>query len=285
MPAVHAYNAFSTDHYALETYMELEQLRQLQAVAEEGTISAAADALHLTQPTLSRSIQRLERELGTELFRRTKNHVEFNEAGELALAAAADLTARAETLRRDLAALSRKQRTVTVASAAPAPSWRLAKLATQFMPGLILDPELAANPERADADLRITLRPPGHQLMTEDLYANVPAEHRLAGRRHVRFADLNGEPFLVLTDIGFWMDVVRSYLPDSELLVQRDATVFEQLLAHSPLLAFSTQVSQPRPGRTSIPLADASAHATFFLAPSPHASASARELYAAITRS
>ncbi|WP_241876406.1 LysR family transcriptional regulator, partial [Corynebacterium diphtheriae] len=168
MLAVHAYNAFSTDHYALEAYMELEQLRQLQAVAEEGTISAAADALHLTQPALSRSIQRLERELGTELFRRTKNHVEFNEAGELALAAAADLTARTETLRRDLAALSRKQRTVTVASAAPAPSWRLAKLATQFMPGLILDPELAANPERADADLRITLRPPGHQLMTED---------------------------------------------------------------------------------------------------------------------
>ena len=209
--------------------MELEQLRQLQAVAEEGTISAAADALHLTQPALSRSIQRLERELGTELFRRSKNHVEFNEAGELALAAAADLTARAETLRRDLAALSRKQRMVTVASAAPAPSWLLAELATQLMPGLILDPELA--------------------------------------------------------DIGFWMDVVHSHLPDSELLVQRDATVFEQLLVHSPLLAFSTQASRSRPGRVSVPLADAPAHATFFLTPGPHASAPARELYAAITRS
>lgn len=265
--------------------MELEQLRQLQAVAEEGTISAAADALHLTQPALSRSIQRLERELGTELFRRTKNHVEFNEAGKLALAAAADLTARAKTLREDLAALSRKQRTVTVASAGPAPSWRLAELATQFMPGLILDPELTANPERADADLRITLRPPGHQLMTEDLYANVPADHRLAGRRHLRFKDLNGEPFLVLADIGFWMDVVREHLPDSELLVQRDATVFEQLLAHSPLLAFSTHVSKPRPHRVSIPLADAPAHATFFLSPGPHAAAPARELYAAITTS
>nr|WP_276206460.1 hypothetical protein [Corynebacterium striatum] len=101
----------------------------------------------------------------------------------------------------------------------------------------------------------------------------------------MRFADLNGEPFLVLADIGFWMNVVRNHLPDSELLVQRDVIVFEQLLTHSLLLAFSTQVSRPRPGRVSIPLADVPAHATFFLSPGPHASAPARELYAAIARS
>lgn len=108
---------------------------------------------------------------------------------------------------------------------------------------------------------------------------------RVERLRHVRFADLNGEPFLVLADIGFWMNVVRNHLPDSELLVQRDVIVFEQLLTHSLLLVFSTQVSRPRPSRVSIPLADVPAHATFFLSPGLHASAPARELYAAIARS
>ena len=51
--------------------MELEQMRQLDAIARRGTISAAAEELHLSQPALSRSIRRLERELGQELFDRT----------------------------------------------------------------------------------------------------------------------------------------------------------------------------------------------------------------------
>lgn len=45
--------------------MELERLRQLEAIEREGTMSAAAQVLHLSQPALSRSLGRLERELGS----------------------------------------------------------------------------------------------------------------------------------------------------------------------------------------------------------------------------
>ena len=65
--------------------MELEQMRQLDAIARQGTISAAAEELHLSQPALSRSIRRLERELGQELFDRTHNSATLNDAGRLAV--------------------------------------------------------------------------------------------------------------------------------------------------------------------------------------------------------
>ena len=55
--------------------MELEQMRQIDAIARTGTMSAAADELHISQPALSRSIQRLEAELGCAfgiLHNRTK---------------------------------------------------------------------------------------------------------------------------------------------------------------------------------------------------------------------
>ena len=55
--------------------MELEQLRQLEAIASNGTLSKAAEQLHLSQSALSRSIQRLEDELGTPLVDRTKNRM------------------------------------------------------------------------------------------------------------------------------------------------------------------------------------------------------------------
>ena len=48
--------------------MDLRVLQYFLAVAKEGNITRAADALHLTQPTLSRQLKELEEELGVVLF-------------------------------------------------------------------------------------------------------------------------------------------------------------------------------------------------------------------------
>ena len=52
---------------AAEKPMDLAQLKQFEAIARLGTVSAAAEELHLSQPAVSRSIGRLERELGCQL--------------------------------------------------------------------------------------------------------------------------------------------------------------------------------------------------------------------------
>ncbi|MBQ9909813.1 MAG: LysR family transcriptional regulator, partial [Treponema sp.] len=61
--------------------MELVQLKQLVVIAEEKVLSHGAERLNISQPALSRSIQRLEDELGLPLFDRTKNSMVLNEAG------------------------------------------------------------------------------------------------------------------------------------------------------------------------------------------------------------
>lgn len=53
--------------------MELRVLQYFLTVAREGNITRAADILHITQPTLSRQLQQLEQELGTELFVHGRN--------------------------------------------------------------------------------------------------------------------------------------------------------------------------------------------------------------------
>jgi DNA-binding transcriptional LysR family regulator len=60
--------------------MEIRTLRYFWTIAEEGTVSKAAEALHITQPTLSRQIKELEEELGTELFIRGRRQVQLTEA-------------------------------------------------------------------------------------------------------------------------------------------------------------------------------------------------------------
>lgn len=50
---------------------DFEELRQLVAFQRFGTLSAAADELHITQPTMTRAMRRLEREVGVPLFDRS----------------------------------------------------------------------------------------------------------------------------------------------------------------------------------------------------------------------
>ena len=61
--------------------MELHALRYYLAVCEYGTMSRAAEALHVTQPALSRQIAQLERELGCELLERHSRSVTPTEQG------------------------------------------------------------------------------------------------------------------------------------------------------------------------------------------------------------
>lgn len=61
--------------------MELRTLRYLVAIADAGTITAAADAIHISQPALSRQMQELETELGTKLFNRKSRAISLTANG------------------------------------------------------------------------------------------------------------------------------------------------------------------------------------------------------------
>ncbi len=80
---------------------ELQQLRQVIALAEHGSFVRAAAALHISQPALSRSIQNLERHFGSELFQRSSVGVVPTDVGRLYIERARDVLRLAEDLERD----------------------------------------------------------------------------------------------------------------------------------------------------------------------------------------
>src|SRR2546421_7329718 len=65
--------------------MEIHQLRYFVAVAEEGSFSNAAEREHVSQPSLSQQIQKLEEELNQQLFDRLPREVVLTEAGRTLL--------------------------------------------------------------------------------------------------------------------------------------------------------------------------------------------------------
>jgi len=86
--------------------MNLEQLTGFATVAELGHFTRAAERLHLAQPSLSRQVATLERELGVELFHRVRGNITLTAAGEHLLPIARRMLADADTARGEMAELA-----------------------------------------------------------------------------------------------------------------------------------------------------------------------------------
>jgi DNA-binding transcriptional LysR family regulator len=198
--------------------MELHQLRYLRAVVRTGSITAAAASEHVAQPSISKQIQTLERELSTPLFHRVGRRVLPTEAA-LALADCADrvlddlkATAAAiadpssalggniricatETIVNHLlpAAINSLRRQVRDASVHVEMRGTADVIATV----LADEVDLGLLPLPV-ADARLQVK----SLFAEDVLAVVPRGHRWGARPHVALADVLKEPDLVLSFSG-----------------------------------------------------------------------------------
>jgi DNA-binding transcriptional LysR family regulator len=199
-------------------------MRVLQAVAREGSFSAAASALAYTQPAVSQQIAALEREVGLALVDRSRRPVGLTQAGEVLLAHAETVFARLDAAEEELAALAglRAGRlrlgTFPTAGATVMPQ-AIARF-RQAHPGVELslieaEPEQMLPPLRAGAlDVALLVEfdePSGPArtaapsteaelervgLLEDRMHAVLPAEHPLAERGSIRLRELRGERWI-----------------------------------------------------------------------------------------
>lgn len=198
--------------------MELRQLRYLVALAEERNFTRAAEREHIAQPALSQQIRRLESDAGVTLVERTTRRVALTEAGELLAVRARRILAELDAARADLQALTGLQTGHVLIGAIHTMGPVDLSLALgafhQQHPGVDLTVREEASEELAEllrvdeldlAFLSVTERIESHgigfhPLVTEELVAIVPRNHRLGGRRRVRMAELAGERFIAFRE-------------------------------------------------------------------------------------
>ena len=257
--------------------LDLYELSQLAAFAEEGTLSRVAEKFHLSTPSITRAMQHLEESFGVTLFTRGKNRIELNETGKTAVAYARRLLEEAEQTVQQVRAFDQRQRTMVVCSCAPAPLWELLPRLNARQPNMMTSSAVRRNEEvlavwqEGACDAAILPFPfaDAKPFMREKLFVCVPPEHPLASRASLTFADVNGFNFLLRSELGFWDALCREKMPASKFLVQTDNAVFDELVRVSSLPCFTTDYGQSQhgfPNRVHIPLTDAEAHVTFYLA-------------------
>ena len=126
--------------------IEIHLLEQLVAFADCGTLSGAAEKLHISQPALSRSMQRLEEELGVTLFERQRSRLTLNDMGELAVRYARNLLLQENAMIQQIREADRKKRTISVGSCAPVLIPDSVSLLSRLFEGMTISTELTGDP-------------------------------------------------------------------------------------------------------------------------------------------
>ncbi|MEU5080566.1 MULTISPECIES: LysR family transcriptional regulator [Streptomyces] len=213
--------------------MDLLSLRYFQAVARHQHISRAAEELRVAQPSVSRTIPRLETELGVPLFDRQGRRIRLNDHGAAFLARVDRALTELDDARRELAD-----------AAGPGPGRVAVAAETLLQLSGVLSAFRALRPgvrvrlfqapadamhrhlRAGEVDFAIASQPlagPGLstlELAREEVLLAVPTGHPLAGRGSVAVAELAGEDF-VSTRAGHWQRALLERLFAREGLTPR----------------------------------------------------------------
>lgn len=197
--------------------LDVRRLQALASVAEHGSFSEAAGALHLTQSAISQQIAALEKETGHQLLIRSRGGVVPTPAGQILIERTADIVSSLREAEDELAAMSELRSGRLRMAAFPSVGATLMPMAiTRFRdqyPGVELslieaEPASSLPPLRAgQIDLALAFNYPGvpsdsgeglerHHLFTEPLFLAIPAEHPLSAHEALDLRELGGETWL-----------------------------------------------------------------------------------------
>lgn len=196
--------------------MEIHQLRYVAAVARAGNFSRAAEQCHVSQPSLSQQILKLEEELGGPLFHRMKREAKLTPQGEAFLRRAVKILAEVDAAKReasDAQNLLRGQLTIGVLpTIAP---YLLPEVLVAFAekyPGveIVVQEDTTARliklAQTCEIDFALASRPIPEagmevkDLFTEELRLALPPGHPLKRKRTVSLDDLENERFIVMKE-------------------------------------------------------------------------------------
>ncbi|PWG00467.1 LysR family transcriptional regulator [Levilactobacillus bambusae] len=254
---------------------------ELAVFAQSQTLVKTADKLHVTQPTLTRGMKKLEADLGVQLFNRHPNRISLTETGKLAAKEAAAILAANQYAVDKIQNFAQSQRVIQVGATIPGPLVMLKRFRSQLPESIRLDTHLQTQsiPDLLN-NRELTLVLSNQEILTaevdsryvgvESLSVNLNQFMYQANQPDVTFSDLTGLSFLVLADIGPWIMLIEHHIPNAKFLYQQQPDSFSEITRYSDFPFFSTNLSKFSPefkhritqddSRVEVPISDSAAH-------------------------
>lgn len=237
--------------------LNLELLKELVVFQKYGTLSATAEHLMITQPSVTRGMRKLEEDLGVTLFdRKISNHITLNATGKLAATEAQKLLLASNSFTDKVLNYDQSQRELTIASVAPGPIRLLENKRADLPDKLTITPQ-SITQDQVVPDLqgfKERLIFTNAEIMTDDIESRylgteylglgIDKFNPLAQEKTVTFNDLAGMSFLVVQDIGPWKKIIEDTIPHASFLYQEDLDAMSQVSRYSSFPFFFSNLTR-----------------------------------------
>ena len=232
--------------------IEIYLCEKLAAVAKYGTLSKAAENLHISQSGLSRSMQKLEDVFGVPLFVHMKNKISLNETGKFAAEYAERILQQNKDFVDAVRTFDRKNRTISIGSCAPVPMNELIWLLTETFPDASITSEMNSEDYLLRGLKEDTFqlaifheKPLDEEIVSkkfggEKLFLALPLNHPLTKFDGIYLEQLNGQSILLYSKIGFWYELCKKKAPYAKLLLQTEREIFTEIANSMAFPSFTT---------------------------------------------
>lgn len=264
--------------------MDITQFQYFKVIAETGSLTKAAETLHISQPAMSAMLKKFEEELNVELFDRSPNRIYLNQTGEIALVHVNNILRNVEQMKTDLLNSAQQNLTLRIAFCDPGVRWFSVPRFSVVYPEIQIKDELYEGTDAAKFltervyDLIVTpekIQSHGIEsqpFLPDQVFLSVPTESKLADLESVSLKDIPKQPLLYPQIGGYFLAQIEKLIVQNKLpitLVKNEYNITQHLIRTTNFLATISTLSRDLRNdgthRTLIPMSDPELNVMYYV--------------------
>lgn len=255
--------------------MDITQLEYFKIIAETGSLTKAAEMLHISQPAMSAMLKKFEEELNVELFDRSPNRIHLNQTGEIALVHVNNILRSVAQMKADLLSATQQNLTLSIAFCDPGVRWFCVPRFSLTYPEIQVKDELYAGNEAARLlservyDLIVTPEPIQNShiqslsFLSDQVYLSVPSDSKLLEQDSISLREISAQPLLYPQIGGYFLAQMEKVIAEDNLpitLIKNNYNITQHMIRTTNFLAtistLSMDLRNDGTHRALIPMSD-----------------------------
>lgn len=264
--------------------MDMTQLQYFKIIAETGSLTKAAEILHVSQPAMSAMLRKFEEELNVELFDRSPNRIYLNRTGEIALVHVNNILRNIEQMKADLQSAAQQNLTLAIGFCDPGVRWFSVPRFSLAYPEIQVKDDLYTGNETERLltervyDLMVTPKQvlSGHiqsiPFLQDHVYLSVPIDSHLAECKSISLKEIPAQPLLYPQIGGYFLTQMENIITESKLpitLIKNSYNITQHMIRTTNFLAtistLSMDLRNDGTHRTLIPLTDPELNVLYYI--------------------
>lgn len=264
--------------------MDITALEYFKIIAESGSLTKAAQQLHITQPAMSAMLKKLEDELGAPLFDRSPNRIYLNKTGEIALIHVNTILRNVEQMKADVLSTAKQSQTLAIAFCDPGVRWFSVPRFSVAHPEIQVRDDLYEGEDAVKLlservyDLMVTpqkiqdTRVQSLPFLHDQVYLSIPGSSNLAGNSNISIREIPAQPLLYPQIGGYFLTQLEKVITEDHLpitLVKNNYNVTQHLIRTTNFLAtvstLSMDLRNDGTHRSLVPLSDPELNVLYYI--------------------